>query len=116
MRRPMARGRVRRMTSLRRWWASEHRALFLDVALAVSIGIVSILVHTRVADAEGTAVQAGPIALLLAQSLALVFRRRWPMAVYSIVGFSTVAYAWLGYSEAGGFAVLIAIYTVAAHV
>ena len=102
--------------SLRRWWASEPRALFLDAVLAVSLAIVSIFVHTRVADGEGTAVQAGPIALLLAQSLALVFRRRWPMTVYGIVGFSTVAYAWLGYPEAGGFAVLIAIYTVAAHV
>ena len=104
------------MASLRRWWASEHRALFLDVVLAVSLGIVSIFVHTRVADAEGTAVQAGPVALLVAQSLALVFRRRWPMTVYSIVGITTVAYAWLGYPEAGGFAVLVAIYTVAAHV
>ena len=103
--------------SLRRWWASEHRAPFLDVVLAVSLGIVSILVASRVAEANGTTIQAGAIALLVVQSAALTVRRRWPMAVYSVVGVSTVLYAWLGYPQAvGGFGVLIAIYTVAAHV
>jgi len=118
MRTEIVRGRVGDMTpSLRRWWASEHRALFLDVVLAVSIGIVSILVANRVAEAEGTRVQFGAIALLAVQSAALVFRRRWPMVVYGVVGLGTVAYAWLGYPEsAGGLGVLIAIYTVAAHV
>ena len=105
------------MGVLRRWWPSEHRALFLDVLLAVSLGIVSIFVATRVAEAEGAAVQLGAVALLVLQSAALTVRRRWPMAVYSIVGFTTVAYAWLGYPESvGGLGVLIAIYTVAAHV
>ena len=103
--------------SLRRWWATEHRAPFLDVLLAVSLGIVSILVASRVAEANGTTIQAGAIALLVVQSAALTVRRRWPMAVYSVVGVSTVLYAWLGYPQAvGGFGVLIAIYTVAAHV
>ena len=110
-------GRVAGMTPfLRRWWASEHRALFLDALLAVSLGIVSIFVASRLADADGTTIQAGAVALLVVQSVALIVRRRWPMAVYTIVGFSTVAYAWLGYPESvGGFGVLIAIYTVAAH-
>jgi signal transduction histidine kinase len=105
------------MPSLRRSWASERRALFLDALLAVSLGIVSIFVATRVAQAEGTTVQAGAIALLVVQTLALTVRRRWPMAVYSVVGIGTIAYAWLGYPQSvGGFGVLIAIYTVAAHV
>ena len=103
--------------SLRRLWASEHRAPFLDALLAVSLGIVSIFVATRVAQAEGTTVQAGVIALLVVQTVALTVRRRWPMAVYSVVGIGTIVYAWLGYPQAvGGFGVLIAIYTVAAHV
>ena len=103
--------------SLRRWWASEHRAQLLDLVLAVSIGIVSIFVASRVTQAEGTAIPAGAVALLVVQSVALVFRRRWPMAVYSVVGIGTVLYAWLGYPEAaGGLGVLLAIYTVAAHV
>ncbi len=91
--------------------------MFLDAVLAVSIGVVSVLVATRVGDAQGTTVGAGAIALLVVQSAALVVRRRWPMAVYSVVGLITIAYAWLGYPESvGGFGVLLAIYTVAAHV
>ena len=105
------------MPSLRRSWEHERRALLLDALLAVSLGIVSIFVATRVAQAEGTAVQAGAIALLVVQTVALTVRRRWPMAVYSVVGIGTIAYAWLGYPQSvGGFGVLIAIYTVAAHV
>ena len=117
MRVAIARGRVGdMMPSLRRWWASERRALFLDAVLAVSLGIVSIFVASRVAEAEGATLQIGAVALLVLQSVALIVRRRWPMVVYGIVGFSTVAYAWLGYPESvGGFGVLIAIYTVAAH-
>jgi signal transduction histidine kinase len=39
------------------------------------------------------------------------------MAVYSVVGIGTIVYAWLGFPQSvGGFGVLIAIYTVAAHV
>src|SRR5687767_5341812 len=112
------RRRVGRMTaSLRRSWASERRALFLDALLAVSLGIVSIFVATRVAQGEGTTVQAGAIVLLVVQTVALTVRRRWPMAVYSVVGIGTIEYAWLGYPQSvGGFGVLIAIYTVAAHV
>lgn len=107
----------RMMPSLRRSWASERRALFLDAVLAVSLGIVSIFVATRVAQAEGTSVQAGAIALLVVQTVALTVRRRWPMAVYSVVGIGTIVYAWLGFPQSvGGFGVLIAIYTVAAHV
>ncbi len=90
------------MPSLRRWWASEHRALFLDAVLAVSLGIVSIFVASRVAQAEGTTVQAGAIALLVVQSVALTVRRRWPMAVYSVVGIGTIVYAWLGYPQSVG--------------
>ena len=105
------------MPSLRRLWASEHRASFLDAVLAISLGIVSIFVASRVAQVEGTTVQAGAIALLVVQTVALTVRRRWPMAVYSVVGIGTIVYAWLGYPQSvGGFGVLIAIYTVAAHV
>ena len=103
--------------SARRWWASERRAALLDVVLAVALAIVSIYVASRVAVAEGSDLQPGAVALLVAQSVALIVRRRWPMAVYSFVGFITIAYAWLGYPESvGGFGVLVAIYTVAAHV
>jgi len=102
--------------SLRRWWASEHRARFLDALLAICVGVASILSAGRVADTGGTTLATGAVALLIVQSAALTVRRRWPMAVYSVVGLITVAYAWLGYPESvGGLGVLIAIYTVAAY-
>jgi len=78
------------MGILRRWWASEHRAFVLDVLLAASVGIISIFVAVRVAEAQGETVVIGAIGLLVLQSLALAVRRRWPMAVYSVVGFGTV--------------------------
>ena len=81
------------MPSLRRRWASEHRALFLDAVLAVVLGIVSIFVASRVAEAEGTTLPVGAVVLLVVQSVALTVRRRWPMAVFSVVGIGTVVYA-----------------------
>lgn len=104
------------MAILRRWWASEHRAFVLDALLAWSIGLISIFVADRVAAIEGKTVAIGAAGLLVVQSLALTFRRRWPMTVYSVVGIGTVAYAWLGYpASVSGIGVLLAIYTVAAH-
>jgi len=104
------------MANLRRWWASEHRPFVLDVLLAWAIGLVSIFVADRVAESDGETIAAGAIALLIVLSVALTFRRRWPMAVYSVVGLGTVAYAWLGYpASVSGIGVLVAIYTVAAH-
>jgi len=104
------------MATLRRWWASERRALALDVLLAWSIGLVSLFVADRVAESEGETVAIGAVGLLVVQSVALTFRRRWPMAVYSVVGLGTIAYAWLAYpASVSGIGVLVAIYTVAAH-
>lgn len=104
------------MVILRRSWASEHRPFVLDALLAWSIGLVSLFVAYRVADREGEKVAIGAIGLLVVQSLALSFRRQWPMAVYSVVGIGTVAYAWLGFPvSVSGIGVLLAIYTVAAH-
>lgn len=96
-----------------RWWASETRALVLDAILAWGLGAVSLLDLVRT---SGASLPLGAVGLLLVQSSALTFRRRWPMTVYSIVGFGTILFAWLGFtSSVGGFGVLIAVYTVAAH-
>lgn len=104
------------IATLRRWWASERRAFALDVLLAWAIGLISLFVADRVADAENETVAIGAVALLIVQSVALTFRRGWPMVVYSVVGFGTVAYAWLGFpASVSGIGVLVAIYTVAAH-
>ena len=99
------------------WWASDARATVVDVALAASIGVLSVLGLARAASESGTAIPIAAVALLVVQSGALAVRRRWPMAVYAIVGCATIVHAWLGYEvNVSGLAVLIAIYTVAANV
>jgi signal transduction histidine kinase len=98
----------------RRWWATDTRPLLLDALLAWALGGLALFELVRTAD--GAAVPPGAVALLLVQSIALTFRRRAPMAVYSIVGVGTIVYSWLGFtSNVAGFGVLIAVYTVAAH-
>jgi signal transduction histidine kinase len=96
-----------------RWWATEIRALMLDAILAWSLAALALFELIR---GNPGPVPIGAVALLLVQSTALTFRRRWPMAVYAIVGTGTIVYSWLGYSSnVAGLGVLIAIYTVAAH-
>jgi signal transduction histidine kinase len=100
----------------RRWWDSETRAVVLDVLLAWSIGALALFELLRVSANTGEPVPLGAVALLLVQSVALTFRRWRPMLIYAVVGFGTIAYAWLGYpSNVAGLGVLVAIYTVAAH-
>ena len=97
------------IATLRRWWASERRAFVLDVLLAWAIGLISLFVADRVADTENETVAIGAVALLIIQSVALTFRRRRPMVVYSVVGFGTVAYAWPGFpASVSGIGVLVA--------
>jgi len=96
------------------WWASETRALVLDAILAWSLGALALFDLLRASG--GVSAPLGAVALLLVQSAALTVRRRWPMAVYAIVGIGTIVYSWLGFtSNVAGFGVLIAVYTVAAH-
>ena len=95
------------------WWATETRALVVDAILAWSLGALALFELIR---SNPAAVPIGAVALLLVQSTALMFRRRWPMAVYAVVGVGTIVYSWLGFtSNVAGLGVLIAIYTVAAH-
>ena len=98
----------------RRWWATDTRALLLDVLLAWTLAAAALVELVSLAD--GGAVPLGAVALVLVQSTALTFRRRAPMAVYAIVGVGTIVYSWLGFtSNVAGLGVLIAVYTVAAH-
>jgi signal transduction histidine kinase len=96
-----------------RWWATETRSLVLDALLAWSLGALSLFELIRTGP---TPVPLVAIAFLVVQSAALTVRRRWPMAVYAIVGTGTILYSWLGFtSNVAGLGVLIAVYTVAAH-
>jgi signal transduction histidine kinase len=105
------------MRTLRDWWASERRSTVLDVLLAAVLGVLGLIDLAWQSGRSGTPLPIGALALIALQAGALAFRRRRPMAVYAIVGFATIAYAWLGFeSNVSGLAVLIAIYTVAASV
>jgi signal transduction histidine kinase len=100
----------------RRWWASEARANALDALLAWGISGLAIFAVIATSPPDQT-VSIVSVALLVIQSVALMVRRRWPMAVYTVVGVGTVAYAWVGdpAGSVGGLGVLVAIYTVAAQ-
>ena len=100
----------------RHWWASEARANLLDALLAWSIGAVAIFALV-IGTPPGEPISIVSIVLIVTQSVALTVRRRWPVAVYSIVGIGTTLYAWVGnpWGSVAGLGVLIAIYTVAAH-
>lgn len=117
--RPMPSAEARRTVTAmtprwQQWWASETRALVLDAILAWSLGALALFDLLRASG--GVSAPLGAVALLLVQSAALTVRRRWPMAVYAIVGIGTIVYSWLGFtSNVAGFGVLIAVYTVAAH-
>ena len=50
-----------------------------------------------------------------AQTLALVWRRRWPVAVYGIVAATGFAYDAFGFPVNGALGFLLALYTVAAY-
>jgi signal transduction histidine kinase len=99
--------------ALQRWWATETRALVTDALLAWSLGALSLFELSRTGP---TPVPLAAVAFLVVQSAALTVRRRWPMAVYAIVGTGTILFSWLGFtSNVAGLGVLIAVYTVAAH-
>jgi len=91
--------------------------LAVDAAIAAVVGlvtIVSVLVDDR--NDHGVSLTAAGVALLLAQCVPLVWRRRAPLAVMLVVVAAGVAY---GIAELPDPAVLfgptLAVYTLAAH-
>src|SRR4029453_15531178 len=91
--------------------------LAVDAAIAAAVGlvtIVSVLVDDR--NDPGVSLTAAGVALLLAQCVPLVWRRRAPLAVMLAVVAAGVAY---GIAELPDPAVLfgptLAVYTLAAH-
>ncbi len=91
--------------------------LAVDAAIAAVVGLVTI-VSVLVADSNdpGESLTAAGVALLVAQCVPLVWRRRDPLAVTLVVVAAGVAY---GIAElpdpAIMFAPVLAVYTLAAH-
>jgi signal transduction histidine kinase len=101
----------------RAWWR-EHPIAF-DTALAVVLTVISlptlwfapsyISIDYRDPDALG-------VTLTIACCLPLVWRRRYPLIVFAVVGGASLALSLLLYSESfAGLASVIALYTVAAN-
>jgi signal transduction histidine kinase len=94
--------------------ASDPRVI--DGVLALVLSVVGL------ASMSGTQALPGfhamdPLgaALILAASVPIAVRRRWPLRVLLASGTATVALSALGYDNGGGIATLFALYTVAAH-
>ncbi|MGO9178749.1 MAG: sensor histidine kinase [Candidatus Limnocylindrales bacterium] len=94
----------------------------VDVTLALGLAAVALLVAgLRNVSGPLTAVAAGPLTpvsaiLILAQTLPLAVRRRYPVPVLIVAGVGIGLYSALGYAESGGnYGVLVALYTVAAN-
>jgi len=107
--------------SLQRRWLNQST---LDSAMAFALGTAAVLGHLfprlwpiRPDIPTGLSpIDAIGVALALLQTVPIVSRRRAPMAVLAITGIATVARSALGFdSSIGAAAVLVAVYSVAAH-
>lgn len=101
------------------WLRSHPEAA--DALLAAVLGTVSLVgLLTVDADSVGTSVRdadALGVALVIGIWTATAFRRRWPERVAVVVAALTVPFWVLGYVDLGTtIAMLLLIYTVAAHV
>ncbi len=100
------------ITSLRRTLAANPTAV--DAVIALALTLLSIIAVAGGAPDVGTT-EPLSLAFLLLQTLPLVARRRWPLAVLIVTTSATIAHVWLsgpgGVSE--GLGPLIALYTVA---
>ena len=90
----------------------------LDGLIAAGIGIaafIGFLTVERTPHSDHDADVLGAV-LVLAAAASLVFRRRWPVAVFGITLAATVAFYVLDYPDSGlPFTVLIALYTLASR-
>ena len=89
----------------------------VDVVIAVVVAVVSIAgtyAASRHHDPEATrSWDAGAVALLGGAAAALLFRRRWPVAVLAVVFAATLAYVVLGYQTGPVWAALIVAFFTA---
>jgi signal transduction histidine kinase len=102
--------------------AARSRTRWLpDAVLAVGVAVAQLLLVRVVAGsapdgAPWRAPSAATVALVLAQSLPLVVRQRFPVPVFVVVLGGNVAYYLVGYPPTGlDVALVVALYTVAAH-
>lgn len=101
-------------------WLRSHPEL-ADALLAAVLGTVSLVgLLTVDADSVGTSVRDADglgVALVVGIWTATAFRRRWPERIAVVVAALTIPFWVLGYVDLGTtIAMLLLVYTVAAHV
>lgn len=103
------------MTDYPRLWQRRLSPL-LDPALAAAVFVVSVLALTFGYKDTDTHVPGWAFALVVAQCVPLVFRRRWPIPVAFGCGTLTVVYGVASLPDpAVPYAALVAVYTVTAR-
>jgi signal transduction histidine kinase len=104
---------LRRPTRGPTWLASP---LVQDAALALALAVLEV-VSVLVAEADDSRhTPATGLLLLAASNLPLVYRRRFPAAVWGAVGLATAAYGWAPWTDPPVFAgALVAVFSVGAY-
>ncbi len=96
--------------------AAETASRWLDPALGVGFVVLSLATIAQAPDAMGTLPLPAAIALAVVTSVPLVVRRRWPLVVLAITGLGVLVGSAFGASlNLGGFALLVAVFTIAAE-
>ncbi|GAA4083616.1 sensor histidine kinase [Nonomuraea soli] len=102
-------------------WFSRRPAWFFDVLLALFVTVIQI---ENVNDLVTFAPAARPVSdlgnagyiLLVASSLSLVARRRWPVAVFAVTAGTSLVYFGLGFpDQLSSISLFVALYTLAAY-
>lgn len=91
-----------------------------DVALAVFVALMQVAGTRQIITARGEQVEAAEswfiLFLLLGSGLVLAVRRRWPVAVFAVVGAISLVYYSAGFPDGPGWvALFVALYTLTAH-
>jgi signal transduction histidine kinase len=106
--------------ALRKWWRGYDpvvwdrwlAAVFTVLAAVPALGSVS----AELGDLPRRPATVFTVVLVLAQTVPLAVRSRWPAACLAVVGLSVAAYETLGYPpQFGTLALYLALYSVSAH-
>jgi signal transduction histidine kinase len=109
-----------RLRVLRGWWRAYDAAVWDRWLAAVFTGLAFIpplsTMSAQFGDLPQRPADAFAFALVLAQTVPLAVRSRWPAACLAVVGLSFAAYESLGYPpQFGSVTVYLALYSVGAH-
>ena len=101
-----------------RRWPSPTRSKAFDITWAATLTLISVgalWIKRNDAASDLRDVDLLGVALALASSVPLLWRRSHPLQVLGVVGLTSVVLEVLRYPTAGGTCVLVALYTVAAR-